>query len=371
MPFTEEFKAAVRKRTRAPIYFGLVPAEHWGYPDWVDQNKAAQNREKMLLQDIPYAGSESYRHMCRFQSGFFFEHPLLYELGLEYYWRVEPYVHLFCDIDYDPFMFMQMNNKAYGFTMTLIEYGETIPTLWQHTKDFVHMHPEYLASDNALDFIVDNGDFDTSDYNLCHFWSNFEIGDLQFFRSKQYKEYFEYLDKTGGFFYERWGDAPVHSIAASLFLNKSQIYHFKDIGYWHDGLSHCPLGEDLYHRSGKCNCEPAEAVTLLEDLCMGDWWFTSKEGEPPERAEYKSLIDAIRAQEEAESEEAESDEDAEPEEEENSENVEDNGGNDKRAIYRRDMSALYERKRRNEARKHLGSKQQKWLRYNSTVTMHL
>ena len=112
-PFTDEFKTEVRKRTRAPTYFGLVPSEHWSYPDFIDQDKARQSRIDMDQHGVPYATSESYRHMCRFQSGFFFEHPLTYELGLEYYWRVEPYVELNCDIDYDPFMFMKINNTAY------------------------------------------------------------------------------------------------------------------------------------------------------------------------------------------------------------------------------------------------------------------
>ena len=90
VPFTDEFKRGVRKMTRAPIHFGLVPKEHWSYPSWIDQIKAAETRKKMEEAAIVYGESESYRHMCRFQSGFFFEHPLTYELGLEYYWRVEP-----------------------------------------------------------------------------------------------------------------------------------------------------------------------------------------------------------------------------------------------------------------------------------------
>ncbi len=47
--FTDEFKAGVRKMTRAEIRFGLVPKEHWGYPDWIDQKKAAETREKMKV----------------------------------------------------------------------------------------------------------------------------------------------------------------------------------------------------------------------------------------------------------------------------------------------------------------------------------
>ena len=65
-------------------------------------------------------------------------------------------------------------------------------------------------------------------------WSNFEIGSLKFWRSKPYMEFFEHLDKAGGFYYERWGDAPVHSIGAALFARKDQIHFFDDIGYRHE-----------------------------------------------------------------------------------------------------------------------------------------
>lgn len=41
--------------------------------------------------------------------------------------------------------------------------------------------------------------------------------------SNALQAYFEYLDKAGGFFYERWGDAPVHSLAAAMFLNASEV----------------------------------------------------------------------------------------------------------------------------------------------------
>lgn len=54
-------------------------------------------------------------------------------------------------------------------------------------------------------------------------WSNFEIGDLDLWRGEGYSKFFEYLDSKGGFYYERWGDAPVHSIGAALFAKKDQI----------------------------------------------------------------------------------------------------------------------------------------------------
>lgn len=39
-----------------------------------------------------------------------------------------------CDLDYDPFLFMEDKNKKYGFVLTIYEYRETIATLWDETK---------------------------------------------------------------------------------------------------------------------------------------------------------------------------------------------------------------------------------------------
>jgi alpha 1,2-mannosyltransferase len=39
----------------------------------------------------------------------------------EYYWRVEPSVEFFCDLDYDPFLYMKENDKKYGKLNSLFE----------------------------------------------------------------------------------------------------------------------------------------------------------------------------------------------------------------------------------------------------------
>lgn len=88
-------------------------------------------------------------------------------------------------------------------------------------------------------------------------WSNFEIGSLNWLRSQAYIDYFESLDKDGGFFYERWGDAPVHSIAAGLMLKKEEIHFFNDIAYYHIPFTHCPTGEALRTQL-QCHCNPKD-----------------------------------------------------------------------------------------------------------------
>ncbi|CCL98020.1 uncharacterized protein FIBRA_00013 [Fibroporia radiculosa] len=195
--FSDEFKRRVGNIVSGPVTFSLIPREHWFQPDSIDEERARASREKMEQMNIIYAGSVSYRNMCRFNSGFFYRHPALQQY--KWYWRVEPDVHFHCDINFDPFRYMEDHDKVYGFTITMYEFEATIPTLWQTVKEFVRDHPQYIAQDNAMNYLSDNSG-DT--YNLCHFWSNFEIANMDFWRGEAYSAFFDYLDSKGGFYYE-------------------------------------------------------------------------------------------------------------------------------------------------------------------------
>jgi alpha 1,2-mannosyltransferase len=249
--FTDEFKKRIRGLTDADVQFGLIPHDHWFQPDSINEERAKASRDDMVKNNVIYGGSVPYRNMCRFNSGFFYRHELL--KNFKYYWRVEPDVKFFCDLDYDPFLVMEDQKKVYGFTISLPEYEATIPTLWTTVRQFTAANPHLVEPDNAMKFLSDDGGLT---YNRCHFWSNFEIGDLDFWRGEAYSKFFEYLDEQGGFYYERWGDAPVHSIGAALFAKKEQIHFFDDIGYRHEPFQHCPQGEA--HKRGKCWCAESD-----------------------------------------------------------------------------------------------------------------
>ena len=144
----------------------------------------------MEANNVIYGGSLSYRFMCRYNSGFFFRHPLA--APFKYYWRVEPGVSFPCKLTSDPFLAMQRYGKRYSFVITLGEVPETIPTLWNVTQEFVHRRG---GDTSHLSMFAKDGEF-----NGCHYWSNFEIADLDFFRSDEYIAYFDHLDRAGGFF---------------------------------------------------------------------------------------------------------------------------------------------------------------------------
>lgn len=227
VPFTDEFKAKTKALTKAKVNYELIPKEHWDTPDWISQDLYIESTKILKEQNVQYSSMISYHQMCRWNSGLFYHHPALKHM--QYYWRVEPKVKFFCDIDYDVFRWMQDHNKTYGFNINLYDSPESIPSLWPETVKFLAAHPEYLHEKNAMKWLVDSEvrpehNTKAHGYSTCHFWSNFEIADMSFWRSKAYEDYFRHLDRAGGFFYERWGDAPVHSIALGLFEDASKIH---------------------------------------------------------------------------------------------------------------------------------------------------
>ncbi|KJX98061.1 alpha-1,2 mannosyltransferase like protein [Zymoseptoria brevis] len=272
VPFTEEFKRVTQEATNAECRYEVIPAEHWDIPSWVNLDLMAESSKILEEHNIQYASMKSYHQMCRWNSGLFYKHPALKDV--QYYWRVEPHVNFFCDVDYDVFRFMRDHNKTYGFTINLYDNPHTIPTLWPETLKYMSSNPEYIAENNAMGWLTDvdhrpewnrlaNG------YSTCHFWSNFEIADLNFWRSPAYEAYFEHLDRAGGFFYERWGDAPVHSIGVGLLEDRNKIHWFKDIGYRHIPFFNCP-------NSPKCRCEAGKffdgADFLKKEDCRPNWF---------------------------------------------------------------------------------------------------
>lgn len=266
--FNETFKETVQNYTSGTVEFGKIDPSMWGFPDWVDVAEAEEAIAKQGDAAIMYGGMASYHHMCRFYSGFFYKHELLAKY--EWYWRLEPDIKYFCDITYDPFVHMARENKTYGFTIAVKELKETVPNLFRYASAYKRNNnitsqglwemftedkpkkeepPKDTLPEDVLKVEPGHGKIPDVDpeamedekYNMCHYWSNFEIARLDFFRSQAYEDFFNMLDRSGGFWTERWGDAPVHSLAAGVLLGPGDLHYFRDIGYRHTTIQHCPV----------------------------------------------------------------------------------------------------------------------------------
>ncbi|KAF2106857.1 glycolipid 2-alpha-mannosyltransferase [Lophiotrema nucula] len=245
-PWSEEFISRMRKAVSGETIFEVVPSEMFGYPGWMDREDAKQSGLVQEANGIHKGGLESYHHMCRFYSGKFYDVEAL--KSYRWYWRVEPHVQFTCSVTYDPFVEMAKTGKKYGYTVALWELDSTVPSLFRAVSDY---KAEKRIKTTALwkSMIRPSRipwplrkiwrfkqlhDASGDEWNLCHFWSNFEIADMDFFRSQEHRDFFEYLDRKGGFYFERWGDASIHAWAAALLLQPHELHYFQDFGYFHD-----------------------------------------------------------------------------------------------------------------------------------------
>lgn len=128
----------------------------------------------------------------------------------------------------DPFLKMIESNKTYGFTIAVKELRETVPNIFRYASAYKRnnnltsqglwemfvepQEPKEQHDDpNALpdepkpssQAPIDPEAMEGEKYNMCHFWSNFEIAKLSWFRSKEYNDFFQTMDRSGGFWMER------------------------------------------------------------------------------------------------------------------------------------------------------------------------
>ena len=72
----------------------------------------------------------------------------------------------------------------------------------------------------------------------------------------------------------QWGDAPIHSLAAGALLATRDIHYFRDFGYRHTTIQHCPAnapGKQLPRDKFFDPAIPDEKQRKVEDDYWADW----------------------------------------------------------------------------------------------------
>lgn len=260
-PFNDQFKTGMTDLLGNRAIFFHLGDKYWDVPSWI--NKTIQENCMGFMKDegVKFGNVVSYHQMSRWFSGFFFKHPAI--ASMEFYWRIEPGAKYFCQFNYDPFMYLKENDKSYGFTIMPYEAPNSIPSLWSATKTFIQL--QSLPISPLLSFFIN----ENGTYNGCHFWSSFEIARVDLWNNQIFKNYFDFLDNLGGFFYEQWRDAPVHSLFIGMTLRKDQVHHFNDIGYSQSPYQHCSTEGDL---ANICKCNDSDGIRLNTPKgCISKW----------------------------------------------------------------------------------------------------
>ena len=157
-----------------------------------------------------------YRHMSRFQAKTVYEQPIL--ARLQYVWRLDDDSYITKRIHYDVFRRKRELRIQYGYTKIVSDYWPCNIGLWPAVNKYMHQHAirrKFWMSRSQM------------------YWNNFEVSDLNVWRSPEYRDYIDYIDRQGGMYYHRWGDATIKTIAVTLLISRDRTYHFKDIAYKH------------------------------------------------------------------------------------------------------------------------------------------
>uniref|UniRef100_A0A0W0F3C2 Glycosyltransferase family 15 protein n=2 Tax=Moniliophthora roreri TaxID=221103 RepID=A0A0W0F3C2_MONRR len=268
---SDDVKAKISWITEGRAEFAAVTEESWEIPEFYDQRLVDAS-----MHDIGF--SKGYRQMCRFYSGFFWRNPAVTKY--EWLWRLDTDIEFHCDIPYDPVQRMIDANALYGFIQISPDADWVQPSLASNVSAFLRSHSDLVHShqshpnmgftwrgregiENAMNGVGGNDDWT----RMC-MYNNFEISHRTIWESRLYTTFFEYLDRAGGFFYERWSDSPIHSFGVAMSLRKDQVMQFRDMGYQHQGWGYeCPAHLD------RCTCVKEGDIANFHD--NAEAWFNA------------------------------------------------------------------------------------------------
>ncbi|XP_013389523.1 glycolipid 2-alpha-mannosyltransferase 1-like [Lingula anatina] len=200
---------SIRSWTRSDVFFQFVK---FSVPKWINETK--------MRSDVGKANDKriGYRHMCRFQSISLQVTPIM--RLVDYYWRLDDDSRLIGQVPFDLFKFMAKENLTYGYV---------------HMN---HEHPDYVVGlYPRVNAYLTNKQIQPTFFRKLrrnkYFLNNFEISSLRFWRSKNVSDLLNALDRAGGFYYHRWGDAVVKTLAVSIFAPLESVYQFTEVPYVH------------------------------------------------------------------------------------------------------------------------------------------
>ena len=211
--FNADHRAQVKNITTSNLYFQLV---EFKIPDFIIQPFPKSNCKNVSI---------GYKHMCRFHSLCVYEQPIMKQL--EYIWRLDDDSFILSNINQDLFRFMSDNDLVYGYTFVTNDGRRCVQHLWKTASSYIrenHIKTQFFNKWTEPKM----------------YYNNFEVSATKLWYSAEYNEYINMIDRAGGIYYNRWGDAPIKSIAVSMFVPENKTHCFCDVKYKHQKMHRNP-----------------------------------------------------------------------------------------------------------------------------------
>ena len=170
-PLSLSFKESIRAISRSEVVFGFKGPDVSRYIPKTFFEDAVQ---KTKTEKRNYNAMDTFMHMSRLYAGLFANNSIFDHF--DYIWRVEPGSKFICDLNYDPFVYMKLSGKKYGFNFFGIETMAMNVDFWKvkEIKDKFYDLPEQLN-------------------HGLHLWNSFEIIDLEIYRRQEYMDYVHFM----------------------------------------------------------------------------------------------------------------------------------------------------------------------------------
>lgn len=225
----EEIIKSVRENHRNLINFKQIDKNDFCVPEHIDIDKLNKSIE---LQPVPYWRNIKYRCMCYF----WIKHFIKYTEGYDYVMRLDDDSLIEEPLKDDLFKIIKEKDLIYLSNIIHVDCG--LCNYGMKTF-FENALPEYKEQLNAGIFISanlnnENPIFDkfkklykiindkeyTNDNVITDmpimYYNNFFVTKTDFWKKQEVKELIDKIDKHGGIFYYRYGDAPLQTIIVSI-----------------------------------------------------------------------------------------------------------------------------------------------------------
>lgn len=158
--------------------------------------------------------SMGYRHMCRFFSGEIYKYDIIKKYN--YYLRLDTDSFIHTPLNYDIFDWAETNQCYYGYIEPAVQTDnpKVIEGLWEFVNE---RYPN-----NIPDGLM--------------FYTNFELGNINWFLTSPYMKFYNEIDTCGGIYTKRWGDAPIKFLGINLFMPLENIQPVTGFTYQHGAV---------------------------------------------------------------------------------------------------------------------------------------
>ena len=218
---------------------------------------------------VSHRYSRKYLDMCRFFTLMLPTHPIL--TLFEFYWRLDTHSFIFGATSIaDPFEIMQQQQIQYAFIMTNEEADNYAIDLWSTFHQFLQRHclkPSRAVRQTQTDWF--------GRYSLSIIFTNFAIANVSLWRHHSLVQaWLQTVDRSGGIYRHRWGDAPIHTLALAQFVERDRIVRLRYFGYFHRREYVCARGTDA--NLCRKQVRPFQTDPKMKYLTYDDGCFSSR-----------------------------------------------------------------------------------------------